>query len=119
LLNQLFYLARFDPVVLPATYDCELALAPVSFRAVTTPGTDTGGAASWPPGDPFNVRCIGGAGADGRPRRRVHLFPPPPSGQAQVTGTMAASSSRPPSTRSRPIVPRGWRRRSVGDPGLN
>jgi len=25
LLNQLFYLARFDPVVLPGTYDCELA----------------------------------------------------------------------------------------------
>jgi hypothetical protein len=36
----------------------------------------------------------------------------------QVTGTILAASSRPPSALSSPIVPRGWRRRSVGDPGL-
>src|SRR5512132_757902 len=30
-LNLLYYLARFDPVVLPAAYDCELALDPYRF----------------------------------------------------------------------------------------
>src|SRR5215469_7054142 len=38
--------------------------------------------------------------------------------QAQVTSTIRASSNAPLSTRSTPSVPCGWRRRSVGEPGL-
>ena len=37
----------------------------------------------------------------------------------QVTGTISAETSSPPSIRSRPMVPTGCRRRSVGEPGLN
>ena len=45
--------------------------------------------------------------------------PPVPRRTGQVsTGMIRASTSRPSSMRSTPMVPCGWRRRSVGDPGL-
>jgi hypothetical protein len=58
--------------------------------------------------NPFVV----GGGLCSSPRRCA------PGAVRYVTGTISALSRRPPLMSRRPTVPRGWRRRSVGEPGL-
>ncbi len=84
--------------------------------------------ASAPAQHPAARRGLAGPGAGRRsqPRRRAvnsrrlagERLAPTSAAAGQVTGTIRAATSAPSAMSSTPSVPCGWRRRSVGEPGL-